>query len=123
MKFKSLLLVVGFIPAMVMAQGAPKTASPIAPGASSSNNSPTYPLNPVATINALHGLAALPIHPSGLVIAPPVGSGTPSAGTPGANGGGVKPGAAPLVVKPDPSPATSTPAPAPLKEGKKVPTS
>ena len=58
MKFKSLLLVVAFIPTMVMAQ----------------------------------------VH----VIAPLVGPGTPSAGIPGANGGGVKPSVAPLAVKPTP---------------------
>ena len=58
MKYKSLLLVVGFIPAMVMAQAN--------------------------------------------VIVHSVGSGTPSAGTPSANGGGVKTYAAPLAVKPTP---------------------
>ena len=37
------------------------------------------------------------------VIAPPVIAGTPSAGTPGANGGVIKPAAAPVAVKPAPA--------------------
>jgi hypothetical protein len=64
MKFKLLLSVVAFIPALVMAQGTPKVEAPVAPK-------------------------------------------VPSAGIPGANGGGVKP-APPVAVNP---PAKPTPAP------------